>query len=141
MRSPSGDDQTAGLQPYYDIEGDFHLNGSNVFHEGVGIRLGTPTICTIASGVLTVTGSFIAAAAESGTSDTVDSIVWNNGAPVGAGDYLLIVPDTGDTITFDDANINLGAATRAVAPGGHISLYYDGTEWTELTFLTASDNA
>lgn len=45
-----------------------------------------------------------------------------------------------NTITFDDANINLGAATRAVAPGGAIALYYDGTEWTELAFIAATDN-
>lgn len=49
----------------------------------------------------------------------------------------------GHTITVDDANINLGAATRAVAPGGSLLLRYDGVEdqWTEVAFLAAADNA
>lgn len=50
-------------------------------------------------------------------------------------------PAAGHTITVDDANINLGASTRAIAPGGSLLLVFDGTEWTEVTFLTASDNA
>lgn len=53
---------------------------------------------------------------------------------------LLLVADTGDTITVDDANIDLGAATRAIGPGGHLQLWYDGTSWCELTFLAGADN-
>ena len=99
---------------------------------------GTLTTPTIASGVLTVTGSFVNPQPEGGTTDTVDSIVMTG---VQAGDVLLIAVPATNTITFDDANINLGNTTRAVAPGGSLTLYYDGTQWTELTFLTASDNA
>lgn len=138
-QSPSGDDPTA-TNPYVDSEGDQHFNGTSLWYEGSWQRLGTPTICTIASGVLTATGSFIAAAAESGTTDTVDSIALSGTTAV-AGDRLLIVADTGDTITFDDAAINLGDTTRAVAPGGHISLYFNGTKWNELTFLAGADNS
>jgi hypothetical protein len=93
---------------------------------------------TVASGVLTVTTPYVNVLPESSTADTVDSIVYT-GATTGT---LLICTSTAtNTITFDDANINLGASTRAVAPGGSITLFFDGTQWTELTFLTASDNA
>lgn len=137
-QSPAGEYEAGA--PYTDQDGDFHLNGTSLYVEGAWIRRGAPTVSTIASGVLTCTGSYIAAAAESSTTDQVDSIALS-GTTVAAGDELLIVADTGDTITFDDANINLGAATRAVGPGGHIRLIYDGTEWTELTFLAGADNA
>lgn len=138
-QSPSGDDPTSGV-PYIDSEGDQHFNGTSIWYENSWIRRGTPAICTIASGVLTATQSFIAAAAESGTADQVDSIALS-GITAVAGDELIIVPDAGDTITFDDANIDLGAATRACAPGGSITLRYDGTSWYEVTFLAAADNA
>ena len=75
-----------------------------------------------------------------GTTDQLDSIT-GPGTPAD-GDLLLLVSNATDTITVDDANINLGAATRAVAPGGSLLLRYDGTEtqWTEVAFLTAADN-
>ena len=59
------------------------------------------------------------------------------------GDLLLLVSASGHTITVDDANVNLGASTRAVAPGGSLLLRYDGveTQWTEVAFLAAADNA
>lgn len=94
---------------------------------------------TIAAGVLTTTKSFVNPLPESGTSDTVDSIVTSPAAA--EGDILFIHVPATNTITFDDANINLGAATRAVAPGGSLLLVYDGTEWSEVAFLAASDNA
>ena len=100
--------------------------------------LGAHETATIASGVLTVTKSYVWAAAESSTTDQVDSIVFTGAAD---GTLLLLVADTGDTITFDDAAINLGAATRAVAPGGCILLRFDGTSWAEVLFLAAADNA
>ena len=98
---------------------------------------GTLTAPTIASGVLTVTGSFIDPQPESGTADTVDSIVLTG---VQAGDLLYIHIPATNTITFDDAVINLGAATRAVAPGGSLLLVYDGTQWSEMFFTAATDN-
>ena len=93
---------------------------------------------TIASGVLTITQSLVDPQPESSTTDTVDSIVW---ADASEGSIIIIQVKATNTITFDDANINLGAATRAVAPGGSLMLIYDGTQWTELSFLAASDNA
>ena len=95
------------------------------------------TTPTIASGVLTVTGSFVDPQPESGTADTVDSIVMTG---VQAGDQLNIHIPATNTITFDDANINLAAASRAVAPGGSLLLVYDGTQWSEMFFTAATDN-
>lgn len=140
-QNPSGDDPTA-TAPYQDRDGDQHFNGTSIWFEQSWLRLGAPTISTIASGVLTVTGSFISCAAESGTADQVDSITLS-GTTVADGDLLILIADVGDTITFDDANINLGAATRAVAPGGCLLLRYDGaeTQWTEVVFLAGADNA
>lgn len=139
--NPSGDDNKAG-NPYVDIDGDVHGNGTSFYVEQSWLRLGAPTISTIASGVLTVPGSFVSMASESGTSDTVDSIVVS-GTTVADGDLLFLISDVGDTNTLDDAVINLGAATRAVGPGGIIVLRYDGaeTQWSEVVFLAGSDNA
>ena len=95
------------------------------------------TAPTIASGVLTVTGSLVDPQPESGSSDTVDSIVLTG---VQAGDILLVHVPATNTITFDDANINLAAVTRAVAPGGSLLLVYDGTQWSEVLFTAATDN-
>ena len=97
----------------------------------------TLTTPTIATGVLTVTGSFVDPQPQSSTSDQVDSIVMTG---VQAGDLLFIHVPATNTITFDDANINLAAATRAVAPGGSILLVYDGAQWSELFFTAATDN-
>jgi len=99
---------------------------------------------TIASGVLTVSKFAVDPQPESGTSDTVDSITWDpgpGGPKLQAGDLLLIHVPATNTITFDDANINLAAATRAVAPGGSLLLVYDGTQWSEVVFTAATDNA
>jgi hypothetical protein len=101
------------------------------------LGFGTLTTPTIAAGVLTVTGSFVNPLPETSTTDTVDSIVFTG---VQAGDLLLIHVPATNTITFDDAAINLAAATRAVAPGGSLLLLYDGTEWSEVLFTTATDN-
>lgn len=140
-KNPSGDDPTSTV-PYVDMDGDQHFNGTSIWFEQSWLRLGAPTVATIASGVLTVTGSFVACAAESSTADQVDSIVVS-GTTVTDGDLLILIADAGDTITFDDAVINLGAATRAVAPGGALILRYDAvdSEWTELVFLAGADNS
>lgn len=127
-----------GGGPFADIDGDVHLNNNSLFTEGALLRLGAPDVVTIASGVATITKGFTALAAESSTTDTVDTLTL---VGAGEGDVVLIVADTGDTITFDDANIDLGAATRAVAPGGCIALRFDGTSWVEMFFLAGADNA
>lgn len=95
------------------------------------MALGTPETVTIASGVATVTRPFVKLAAESSTSDQLDSIVYSG---VQAGDLLLLTADTGDTITVDDANIDLTAATIALAgPGQYLLLVYNGSGWSEVS--------
>lgn len=107
------------------------------------LSFGAAEACTVASGVLTVTKSYVRVTSESGTSDTVDTITKADAAD---GDILILVPKNTDTITFDDANIDLGDATRAVAPGGVLILLYNSgavsaASWQEVVFLAASDNA
>lgn len=92
---------------------------------------------TIAAGVLTVTQTVVIPLPESGSADQIDSIVK---AGVVAGDELLLLVPVTNTITVDDANINLAAATRAIAPGGSLRLVYDGSRWTEVSFVAATDN-
>lgn len=136
MQTPTGQ-HNAG-EPYIDQEADVHLNATSVWAEGAFLRLGSPDIVTIASGVATITKGFTALAAESSTTDTVDTITVAGAAE---GDLLFLVADVGDTITIDDANIDLGAATRAIGPGGCMLLRYDGASWVEVVFLTGADNA
>lgn len=105
-----------------------------------GSLSGGSQLVTIASGVATVaqpTG-VVVLAAESGTADQLDTLTVTGAT---AGDVIILVPDTGDTITVDDANIDLGAATRAVAPGGCLVVRYDGTSWVEVAFTASADNA
>jgi hypothetical protein len=92
----------------------------------------------IASGVLTVTKPYNVVAAESGTTDQVDTITYTSAAE---GDILVLESNTTDTITYDDANIDLGGATRACAPGGKMFLIYDGASWSEIAFVASADNA
>lgn len=102
------------------------------------LRLGAHEVVTIATGVATITKSNVWLAAESSTSDQLDTLTLAGAAD---GDVVFLRSDTGDTITVDDANIDLGAATRAIAPGGCLALIFDGTSWAELFFITAADNA
>lgn len=124
----------AGLGRFAARLGDLRFDADDAAHFG----LGAAEEATIASGVLTVTKPFVKPLPESSTSDTVDSIVY---AGAQEGDLLLLHVPATNTITIDDANVNLGAATRAIAPGGSMLLLYDGTQWTELLFVAASDNA
>lgn len=103
------------------------------------LGFGAGEAVTIDTGVATVSQTFVVLDAEgAGTTDTLDSITLTGGAS--EGDLLLLTVNATDTITVDDANINLGAVTRAIAPGGALLVYYDGAQWTELAFITASDN-
>ena len=100
--------------------------------------LGPAQAVTIATGVATVTAPYVILDAEgAGTTDQLDTITYTGAAD---GDLLLLTVTATDTITVDDANINLAAATRAIAPGGSLLLRFDGTEWTEVLFTAATDN-
>ena len=94
---------------------------------------------TIASGVATVAAltPVILLIGEGANSDTLDTLTVAN---VQAGDTTILISDGSDTITVDDANIDLAAATRAIAVGGSLGLRYDGTSWVELFFTAAADN-
>ena len=127
----------AGGGPYNDVDGDMHLNANRFFSDGGVFSLGTPEAVTLATGVATITSSYVQVVSEDGATDTLTSIVL---AGVGAGDVVLLVPEPSDTITVDDASIDLAANTRAIAPGGCLALIYNGTQWAELFFLAASDN-
>lgn len=110
------------------------------FDYGGGTDVAKSQTVTIATGVATVAAltPVIVLAAESATSDQLDTLTVSN---IQAGDTTILVADTGDTITVDDANIDLGAATRAIAPGGSLLVRYDGTSWVEVAFLAAADNS
>lgn len=102
---------------------------------------GAAQAITIASDTIAPTKSFVVLDAEgAGTTDGLATITpW---AGIIDGDLLLLKANATDTITVDDATINLGAATRALAPGGSLLLRYDGTEaeFTEVVFLAGADN-
>lgn len=111
-----------------------------VFDYGGGTAAKRSQVVTIASGVATVPTltPVVVLAAESSTADQLDTLTVSGAI---AGDTVLLVADTGDTITVDDANIDLGAGTRAIAPGGSLALRYDGTGWAEVSFLGSADNS
>lgn len=127
-------------------DGTFSIKKDNVsmlslVTGGVGgfFGLGAPEVVTIAAGVATCSGSFVQLAAESSTTDQLDTITLSTGTP-NAGTLLLLTADTGDTITVDDANIDLGGATRALAgPNQFLLLIYNGSSWSEISFA-AGDN-
>lgn len=128
-----------GGGPFVDVDGDAHLNANRVFVEGGILSLGAPEEVTLVSGVATITKGYVQLDAEgAGTTDTLDTLTL---AGAGAGDIVLLTVNATDTITVDDANIDLGAATRAIAPGGKLALIFDGTSWAELFFLAGADNA
>lgn len=104
------------------------------------ISLGEPTVVTIASGVATITAgtTFVALAAESSTSDQLDTITVTGAKQ---GDLLYLCADAGDTITVDDANIDLGNTTRVlVGMSQFLVLMFNGTGWSEVSFA-AGDNS
>jgi hypothetical protein len=85
-----------------------------------------PTTLTISSGAVTITQSTHIIAAESGTSDNLDTITTSD-------DYVLLLlqADTGDTITLTESgNITLnGQDTVRFIADSEIMLFYDGTKW------------
>lgn len=112
------------------ITGSFVLAGTG------RLAHGAPEQVTIASGVATITHRFVQLTSESGTTDTLDSFTFSGAV---AGDIVRFIPKATDTITFDNsATMLLGAATRAVAPGGYIDFQLLGTTWQERGFLTAA---
>ena len=123
------------------VDGASTLTGASTHTGKATVRnfaLGAGEAVTLVSNVATITKSYVILDAEgAGTTDQLDTLTKADAA---AGDIVLLTVTATDTITVDDANINLAAATRAIAPGGSLMLVYDGTEWTELFFTAATDN-
>jgi hypothetical protein len=88
------------------------------------------TILTISSGAVTATRSYHTLAAESGTSDDLDTIT-------AAGDRTLLIvePDTGDTITLKHGTGNIylrSGGDLALSSNVAAMLFYNGTNWVEV---------
>ena len=112
--------------------GTWRRSGAGLF------GFGAAEAVTLVSNAATITKPYVILDAEgAGTTDQLDTITYTGAAD---GDLLWLTVTATDTITVDDANINLAAATRAIAPGGTLLLRFDGTEWTEVLFTAATDN-
>jgi len=104
--------------------------GSNEWNEApdpqgmIGNTPATSTI-TIASGVLTPTDSVTVAAAESGTTDTLDKLAITN---TNQYDLIYLFADTGDTITLTH--------TSSPSADGHISTISGANETLSTTVPT-----
>jgi len=101
-----------------------------------GLRVNDPTTLTIASGVVTVVYGFHIIAAQTGTTDDLDTITLGYGDLTVAGTtyrpQLAIKADSGDTITVKHGtgNISLpGAYDIALSGDTVLFLIYDGTNW------------
>ena len=96
------------------------------------------TTLTIATGVVTVTQGFHTIAAETGTTDDLDTINLSNSLSSDLGTYrpmLFLIADSGDTITVKHGtgNIVLNAAgDYSLTAAKMIILFHDGTNWHDL---------
>ena len=96
----------------------------------------TEKIFTIASGAITPTRSNVVLAAESGTTDTLDSMATGS---VSDDTLLILSVDTGDTITINDAGGGAGAIHLVdsqdliLSTNDRLFLVRDGADWYELT--------
>lgn len=98
------------------------------------------SILTIATGVITITQTMHTVAAESSTTDDLDTINISANVPTTVGSdtfrsYILLRADTGDTITVKHGtgNITLASATDYVLSGSKtLQLLYTGSAWVDL---------
>ena len=90
----------------------------------LGFTPQTSTV-TISSGALTVTDSITVAAAESGTSDTIDTLALTNTSEY---DLVYLFADTGDTITL--------ANTSSPSSNGQVRTVSDSNETLSTTSPT-----
>jgi hypothetical protein len=94
------------------------------------ITLDTSTTLTISSGAVTVTTDYHVIAAESGTTDDLDTITAANDRQI-----LVIQADSGDTITVKHATGNIELYHKEDCPledGQTLMLFYDGSVWRDL---------
>lgn len=122
----------------YDIFADLRLWGGEVLGTGGVARplaLDASTQLTISSGTVTVTTDYHTLAAETGTTDTLDTIT-----AASARQLLLIMASSGDTITVshETGNISLNDGEN-IALSGDIGLllFWDGAAWTDVAVAPA----
>ena len=107
------------------------------------LRLADPTTLTIASGSVTQTQGFHILAAETGTADTLDTIVPLAFASAGTTyrQELWIIADTGDTITLghQTGNISLpGGFAISLTSATPLKIIHNGTYWMPSYFEPAA---
>lgn len=93
-----------------------------------------PTILTISSKAVTLTQYHHIIAAETGTSEDLDTITGVVTTPSGYASKVLLKADAGDTITVKNSggNIRLNTGTDFVLSAEkQIELAYNGTYWTD----------
>lgn len=97
------------------------------------LHIAAATLLTIASGVIVVTRSFHIVAAETGTTDDIDTITAERNQT-----FLVLKADTGDTITVKNGtgNIALPSGDMTISGDQAMLLFYDGTNW--VAFNTTS---
>jgi len=107
---------------------------------GNGLAIGSKSVQTISTGALDVSGTLIAVAAESGTTDTLDYIE----IPDEDGRIVILKADVGDTITVADntgsvpagyAALQISGSFAALDENDSITLYYESenTKWKEIS--------
>jgi hypothetical protein len=90
-------------------------------------------IRTISGGVVTLTGGWHSIAAETGTTDDLDTITQAGGAATPQ--IIVIQADTGDTITLkhNADNIQLsGSEDCELSASMRLMLFYDGSNWRDI---------
>jgi hypothetical protein len=93
------------------------------------------TTLTIATGVVTITQGFHVIAAESGTTDDLDTISLGSALDSARRQMIYLIADTGDTITVKHGTGNIvlnGAADFSLTASKMLALFYDGTNWHDL---------
>lgn len=96
----------------------------------------TPATFTISSGAITPNRVNVVLAAESGTTDTLDTMATSG---LSDGGVVILSVDTSDTITINDAEgsagqIHLVGSTDLIMTGNdRLTLMRDGADWYELS--------
>ena len=104
-----------------------------------GEILGPSTTLTISGGVVTLTGGWHKIAAETGTTDDLDTITPAVGALTPQ--RIIIRADTGDTIAVKHSTGNIelsGAVDISMSGNDQVMLVYDGSNWTDIVVSTAA---
>lgn len=104
-----------------------------------GELYGSLSILTLSGGVVTLTGGWHAIAAETGTTDDLDTITQAVGALTPQ--TIVIQADTGDTIAVKHSTGNIelaGAVDVSLSGNDRMVLFYDGTNWADIVVSTAA---